>query len=244
MTGTFDLVLVAVSYAISVFGSYTGLVLAGQITDLRNAMDRMWLAFAAVALGGGAIWSMHFIGMLAYQPPIPVSYDATLTVLSLVLAVLFVGLGVYRVIRQRRMKFSTLGGSGIIMGLGVAAMHYTGMAALQFAGDSHYDPTIVALSVVIAIVASIAALWIAFTVRTTWQKLVSAFVMGIAVCGMHYTAMYGFSMTPNADKMHIAASTIMANELAGYIVVATIAVLAVALLSVFGKELRRVGATH
>lgn len=244
MTGTFDLVLVAVSYAISVFGSYTGLVLAGQITDLRNAMDRMWLAFAAVALGGGAIWSMHFIGMLAYQPPIPVSYDATLTVLSLVLAVLFVGLGVYRVIRQRRMKFSTLVGSGIIMGLGVAAMHYTGMAALQFAGDSHYDPTIVALSVVIAIVASIAALWIAFTVRTTWQKLVSAFVMGVAVCGMHYTAMYGFSMTPNADKVRIAASTIMANELAGYIVVATIAVLAVALLSVFGKELRRVSATH
>lgn len=244
MTGTFDLVLVGVSYAISVFGSYTGLVLAGQITDLRNSMDRMWLAFSAVALGGGAIWSMHFIGMLAYRAPIPVSYDATLTVASLALAILFVGLGLYRVIRQRRMKFSTLVSAGVFMGLGVAAMHYTGMAALQFAGDAHYDQTIVVLSVAIAIVASIAALWIAFTVRTTWQKLVSAFVMGIAVCGMHYTAMYGYSMTPNADKVHIPASTIMANELAGYIVVATVGVLAVALLSVFGKELRRLGVTN
>lgn len=244
MTGTFDPVLIAVSYAISVFGSYTGLVLAGQITDLRNTMDRMWLMFAAVALGGGAIWSMHFIGMLAYKPPIPVTYDPTLTVLSLVLAILFVGLGVYRVIRQRRMRLPTLIGAGIFMGLGVAAMHYTGMAALQFAGESHYDPTIVAVSIVIAIVASIAALWIAFTVRTTWQKLASAFVMGVAVCGMHYTAMYGFSMTKVESKMHIAPSTIMANELAGYIVVATIAVLAVALLSVFGKELRRLGVTN
>jgi NO-binding membrane sensor protein with MHYT domain len=244
MTGTFDLVLVAVSYAISVFGSYTGLVVAGQITDLRNGMDRMWLVFAAVALGGGAIWSMHFIGMLAYQPPIPVSYDATLTVASLVLAVLFVGLGLYRVISQRRLKIATLAGAGVIMGLGVAAMHYTGMAALKFAGDPHYDMTIVALSIAIAIVASIAALWIAFTVRTTWQKLVSAFVMGVAVCGMHYTAMYGFSMTPNAAKIRIEASTIMVNELAGYIVVATIAVLAVALLAVFGKELRRIGVNN
>jgi NO-binding membrane sensor protein with MHYT domain len=244
MTGTFDLTLIAVSYAISVFGSYTGLVLAGQITNLRNGIDRMWLVFAAIALGGGAIWSMHFIGMLAYKAPIPVSYDPMLTVASLVLAVLFVGLGVHQVIRQQRMKLSTLVSAGVIMGLGVAAMHYSGMAAMKFAGDPHYDQNIVALSIVIAIVASIAALWIAFHVRTTWQKLVSAFVMGVAVCGMHYTAMYGFSMTRNASDIRIAASTIMANELAGYIVVATVAVLAVALLSVFGKELRRVGMTN
>lgn len=243
MTGSFDVVLIAVSYAISVFGSYTGLVLAGQITDLRNAMDRMWLVFAAVALGGGAIWSMHFIGMLAYRPPIPVSYDATLTMVSMIVPIVFVGVGLYLVIRQRRMKVSTLVGAGTITGLGVAAMHYTGMAAMKFAGEPHYDSTIVAVSIVIAIVASIAALWIAFTVRTTWQKLVSAFVMGVAVCGMHYTAMYGFSMTRNLSKIYIAPSTIMANELAGYVIVATTAVLAVALLSVFGKELRRLGAS-
>lgn len=242
MTGTFDLVLVAVSYAISVFGSYTGLVLAGQIINLRNAMDRMWLVFAAIALGGGAIWSMHFIGMLAYKPPMPVTYDATLTVVSLAVAVLFTGIGVYLVIRQARMQVATLVLAGVVMGLGVAGMHYTGMAAMQMAGEMHHDTTIVAISIAIAIVASIAALWIAFNVRTTWQKLLSAFVMGVAVCGMHYTAMYGFTMTHVPGSRHIAPSTIMANELAGYIVVATVGVLGTALVAVFGKELRRVGA--
>src|SRR6266481_1224246 len=108
MQGTFDLVLVAVSYGISVFGSYVGLVLAGQIKDLRNTMDRMWLVGAAIAIGGGAIWSMHFIGMLAYKAPVPVTYDATLTVISMIVAIVFVGVGVYLVIRQRYMRFSTL----------------------------------------------------------------------------------------------------------------------------------------
>lgn len=244
MTGTFDLWLVAVSYAISVFGSYTGLVLAGQITNLRTAMDRMWLVFAAIALGGGAIWSMHFIGMLAYKPPVAVSYDAALTVASMLVAILFTGIGVWLVIRQNRMQAGTLGAAGIIMGLGVAAMHYTGMVAIEAAADMHYDMQIVVLSVVIAIIASMAALWIAFTVRTHWQKLASAVVMGVAVCGMHYTGMYGFSMTPNSDAVYVAESTILANELAGYIVVATVGVLAVALVSVFGKELQRLNAAE
>jgi len=233
--------LVAVSYAISVFGSYTGLVLAGQILNLRNTMDRTWLVFAAVALGGGAIWSTHFIGMLAYQPPITVTYDPIITVASLVAAVVFVGVGLYLVIRQARMKFATLAGAGVIMGLGVAAMHYTGMAAMRFAGEPHHNQTIVAISIVIAIVASIAALWIALRVRTTWDKLMGASVMGVAVCGVHYTAMYGLSMTLDATTIPVEPSTIVANELARYIVVATIAVLAVALLSVFGKEIPRLG---
>jgi NO-binding membrane sensor protein with MHYT domain len=239
MTGTYDVFLVVVSYAISVFGSYTGLVLAGQITDLRNGMDRTWLAFAAVALGGGAIWSMHFIGMLAYKPPMPVTYDPLLTAISMLVAILFTGIGVYMVIRQRRMKIATLVFAGVVMGLGVAAMHYTGMAAMQMAGEMHHDPMIVGVSIGIAIVASVAALWIAFNVRTTWQKFVSAFVMGVAVCGMHYTAMYGFTMTHSTTKPLMMPSTILASELAGHVIVATVAVLGVALFSVFGKELRR-----
>ncbi len=238
MTGTFDLTLVAVSYAISVFGSYTGLVLAGQITNLRNAMDRVWLVFAAVALGGGAIWSMHFIGMIAYKAPIPVSYDATLTIVSMLVAILFVGIGLYLVIGQRQMKIATLVGAGVIMGLGVAGMHYTGMYAIQMSGEMHHDEVIVAISLVIAVVASIAALWIAFTMRKTWQKLISAFVMGVAVCGMHYTAMSGMSMTHDHDSAFMTTSTILPTELAGYIVVATVGVLAAALLSTFAKELR------
>jgi len=237
MTGTFDLFFVAVSYAISVFGSYAGLVLAGQVTDLHKSTDRVWLVGAAIALGGGAIWAMHFIGMLAYKVPIPVTYDATLTLISMVVAIVFVGFGVYTVKRQQQLKLSTLVGGGVIMGLGVGAMHYTGMAAMKMAADPQHDLTIVGISLVIAIVASIAALWIALTMRETWQKIVSAFVMGVAVCGMHYTAMYGFSMTPNKSKIILTSSTILANDLTGYVAVATVIVLSAALVAAFAKEL-------
>ena len=240
MQGTFDLLLVAVSYVISVFGSYTALQLAGQVTDLRQGTDRVWLGGAAVALGGGAIWSMHFIGMLAYKTPIPVSYDITLTLASLVAAVAVTGFGLYLVIRQATMRLPVLVGSGFIMGLGVAAMHYTGMAAIRIAAQVHYDVTIVAISIVIAIVASTAALWIFFSLRKGWQKFLAAFVMGAAVCGMHYTAMMAFSFTPTKEAVELFAAAILGTQLAGYVAGATVVVLTMALLAVFAKELRTV----
>jgi NO-binding membrane sensor protein with MHYT domain len=112
------------------------------------------------------------------------------------------------------------------------------MWAMQMSGSMHHNTTIVGVSLIIAIVASIAALWIAFTMRKTWQKLVSAFVMGVAVCGMHYTAMQGMTIAHAHDSAFMTTSTILPTELAGYIVVATVGVLAVALLSTFAKELR------
>jgi NO-binding membrane sensor protein with MHYT domain len=242
MSGSHNLTLVALSYVISVFGSYTGLMLAGQIKDLRNGLDRLWLAFAAIALGGGAIWSMHFIAMLAYQSPITVTYDPLLTIGSMVVAILATGTGAYLVIRQPRLRVTTLIGAGVIMGLGVASMHYTGMAAMEMHGTMHHDHSIVAISIVIAIVASIAALWIAFTMREAWQKLLSALVMGVAVCGMHYTAMYGFTVAHVAHGAHTMTApsgpTILPVELAGHIVAATVMVFVAALLSIFTKELR------
>lgn len=233
MAATFDLPLVLVSYAISVFGSYTGLVLAGKVTDLRRGTDRLWLIGAAVVFGGAAIWAMHFIGMLAYKTSMPVHYDATLTLASLSIAILFTGIGLYMVIRQQRMKVSTLLAAGVVMGLGVAAMHYTGMAAMVMAAEMHHNSVIVALSIVIAIVASIAALWIAFTVRTMWQKVISALVMGIAVCGMHYTAMFGFIAWHDSRVVAASHSVITTNELAGYVVLGTMALLAAALFASF-----------
>lgn len=238
MQGTFDLMLVAVSYVISVFGAYTALQLAGQVTDLRDGTHKLWLAGAAIALGGGAIWSMHFIGMLAYKTSIPVSYDITLTLLSLVAAIVVTGFGLYMVIGQQTMRLPVLVVSGIVMGSGVAVMHYTGMAAMRIGAQVHHNLTIVIISLVIAIVASIAALWIAFTLREGWQKFIAAFVMGAAVCGMHYTAMTGFSYTPTEQATELFASAILGTSLAGYVAGATVVVLTLALLAVFAKELR------
>lgn len=244
MTGTYDLFYVVLSFAISVFGSYTGLVLAGQITNQHNSFNRLWLGGAAVSIGGGAIWAMHFIGMIAYKMPIFVSYDALLTVVSLLVAIVFTGIGVLLVIRQPKMHFGRLASAGVIMGLGVAAMHYTGMAAMRVGAIAHHDPKIVAVSLVIAIVASSAALWIAFTLRKTWQKIISAFVMGVAVCGMHYTAMTGLYFEVVAGMADPISNAIPANELAGHVSVATVAVLIISLVAVFAKQLRELDHAH
>src|SRR5205807_2224854 len=130
----------------------------------------------------------HFIGMLAFIMPIPLSYDIGLTTVSLLVAILVTGGGFY-VISRRSPSPLRLVLSGIFMGLGIAAMHYTGMAAMRGRAELSYDRLFVALSLVIAIGASTAALWLAFRTTDLWQKLAAAVVMGLAISGMHYTAM-------------------------------------------------------
>jgi NO-binding membrane sensor protein with MHYT domain len=131
---------------------------------------------------------MHFVGMLAFIMPIPMTYDIGLTTLSLVAAIFVTGVGFY-VISRHSASPLRLVLSGIFMGLGIAAMHYTGMAAMRGHAELSYDRLFVALSLVIAIVASTAALWLAFRTTDLGQKLVAAVVMGLAISGMHYTAM-------------------------------------------------------
>lgn len=239
MQATYDIWLVAASYIISVFGSYTALQLAGQITNLRDPMNKFWLVSAAVALGGGAIWSMHFIAMLAYTMPMPVSYDVTLTLTSLAVAIIVTGIGGYLVTGRQSVGIGRLVLAGTIMGVGVASMHYTGMAAMIMSADMQHDPKIVIVALVIAIVASTAALWIATNLRQGWQKVAAAFVMGAAVCGMHYTAMTGVILSHSAQSVGLA-SAIFARDLATYVIMATVAVLSLALVAVFSREFGRV----
>jgi NO-binding membrane sensor protein with MHYT domain len=187
VTGTHDPYLVALSILVACFASYTALDLSGHAGAARGVARRVWLVAAAITMGGG-IWSMHFIGMLAFVMPIPMSYDAGLTTLSLLVAIFVTGVGFY-VISRRSASPLRLVLSGIFMGLGIAAMHYTGMAAMQGHAELSYDRLFVALSLVIAIGASTAALWLAFRTTELWQKLAAAVVMGLAISGMHYTAM-------------------------------------------------------
>jgi NO-binding membrane sensor protein with MHYT domain/nitrogen-specific signal transduction histidine kinase/ActR/RegA family two-component response regulator len=149
----------------------------------------VWLVAAAIAMGGG-IWSMHFIAMLAFNMPISMSYDIGLTTLSLVVAIFVTGVGFYFINRQSAPPLSLVF-SGIFMGLGISAMHYIGMAAMREHAGISYDFLFLALSLVIAIGASTAALWLAFRTKDLGQKLVAAVVMGVAISGMHYSAMRG-----------------------------------------------------
>jgi len=138
---------------------------------------------------------MHFIGMLAYQVPLIISYDATLTAGSMLAAIVMTGVAVSMVGSQPKLKLGRLIAAGTLMGLGVACMHYLGILAMHMEAEMHHNPLMVAASVVIAIIVSMVGLWIAFTVRRAWQRFASAFIIGAAVCGMHYSAMFGVSFT-------------------------------------------------
>src|SRR6195256_2728478 len=196
ITGTHDPYLVALSILLASFASYTALDLGGDVGGARGLSRAAWLGGAACTLGGG-IWSMHFVAMLAFSMPIPMSYDVGLTALSLVAAIFVTGGGFYVISRQSASPVH-LALSGTFMGIGIVAMHYIGLAAMEGHAELSYDRLFVALSVVIAIGASTAALWLAFRTTDLGQKVIAAAVMGVAISGMHYTAMRAAIFTAHA----------------------------------------------
>lgn len=194
--GTYDPYLVALSILVAGFASYTALDLGGRAAPAQGPTLRIWLAAAALVMGSG-IWSMHFVAMLAFVLPMPMSYDVGLTVLSLILAILATSGGFY-VIRRAGVSGAGLILSGVLMGVAISGMHYTGMAAMRGPVTLSYDSLWVALSVTIAIGAATVALWLAFRTTDAGQKLAAAMVMALAISGMHYTAMRAAIFTADA----------------------------------------------
>jgi len=190
---SFDLLFVSMSFFLSVFGSYTALSFAIRIPSADKQSLPFWLITAAVALGGGAIWSMHFVGMMALNTPIDVSYDLFLTLSSLVMAIIACLAGLYIVGRSSG-EISMLILGGCLTGLGVACMHYLGMAAMIMPAEIEYNTSLVLLSITIALIAATTALWLAFNTRGILQRAGSSLIMGIAVCGMHYVGMLAVNM--------------------------------------------------
>jgi NO-binding membrane sensor protein with MHYT domain len=237
VTGTYNPYLVALSILVAAFASYTALDLGGRVAAARGLARRVWLAAAAITMGGG-IWSMHFVAMLAFTMPTPMSYDIGLTTLSLVVAMFVTGGGFY-VISRRSGSLLRLVLSGIFMGLGIAAMHYTGMAAMREHVDLGYDRIFVALSLIIAVGASTAALWLAFRTTDIGQKLIAAVVMGVAISGMHYTAMGGttFAAHGPVPEVHAFASLDQTN-LALAVAGTTFVILASALIASLSEQKR------
>ena len=192
---SFDPTLVALSFVIAVFGSLTGLQTVRRAVDRTGPAFVGWLGAAAASIGGGAIWSMHFIGMLAYHNDVSYSFDITRTLLSLVVAIVASGVGLYIAGRSQPTIPRFISG-GTVAGLGIAGMHYVAMSAMQMNADLTYRPGVVGLSIVIAIAAASVALGCAFTVRGAWATAAAAVVMGIGICGMHYTGMLAAVITP------------------------------------------------
>jgi len=233
LSASYDSLLVVVSLLVAVLASYTALDMTERINATQEYAGRSWLLGGAVAMGIG-IWSMHFVGMLAFRLPIDLGYDPWITFLSLLIAIGVSGFALW-IVSRPELPLRRLLNSALAMGVGIAAMHYTGMAALLMMPGIHYDPLLFAASVAIAIAASGAALWIAFRLRrnTPHVKLArggAAVVMGVAIVGMHYTGMAAANF-PEGSFCLAVRDGVSPGWLAILIIVVTLAVLTIALLT-------------
>src|SRR6202047_2469304 len=215
LIGSYNYALVALSVLIAIFASYAALDLAGRVTAAGGWTRAVWLLGGAGAMGTG-IWSMHYIGMLAFILPIPVAYHWPTVLLSLLAAILASVIALYVVSRKKMGASRALAGSAL-MGAGIASMHYIGMAAMRLPATCRFNSFLVVLSVVVAVLISLAALWITFHFRDQKmgigrEKLAGAVVMGAAIPVMHYTGMAAASFTSSgmpADLSHaVSISTL------------------------------------
>jgi PAS domain S-box-containing protein len=234
LIGSYNYALVALSVLIAMFASYAALDLAGRVTAAGGWTRAAWLLGGAGAMGTG-IWSMHYIGMLAFILPIPVAYHWPTVLLSLFAAILASVIALYVVSRQKMDASRAVAGS-VLMGAGIASMHYIGMAAMRLPAICQFNSFLVVLSVVFAVLISLAALWVTFHFRDEktgigWEKFAGAVVMGAAIPVMHYTGMAAASFTlagTPADLPHAVSISTLGT--AG-IVAVTFIVLGLAILT-------------
>ena len=240
VSASYSPALVLISLCVAILASYTALDLSGRIATARGRTQYLWIAGGALAMGFG-VWSMHFIGMLALQLPLALGYDLGLTLWSLLVAILSSGFALWLVSQPRLPALQLLFGA-LIMGAGISAMHYSGMAALRMQPGIDYDPALFGLSLVIAVGASAAALSIAFRLRrqTPYVRLMrggAAVIMGLAIVGMHYTGMAAANF-PIGSFCGAAIDGLSGNGLDNLVLVSSLAVLVIALLtSIFDARL-------
>ena len=249
--GNYDLVLVGLSIVVAIFASYASLLVSQHVTvTSAKTARRIWISFGGLSLGAG-IWSMHFVGMLSFNLPCSSSYDPSITFLSILPSVVSCILAI-KIISCREISRARLIYGGLLIGAGIGAMHYAGMAAMRLNGIIRYDAALFFLSIVVAISLATLALWIKFRLQqwqSRWNIWASATVMGMAVSGMHYTAMAAAYfirdggadvLTPGVAPALLATVVMVATSL---IIVATIVATYAEKnpLSAFGKSYRLIG---
>ena len=231
--GYYEPLLVITSILVGMLASYTALSLAMRVKQAQGRAPYFWIAGGALAMGSG-IWAMHFVGMLAFRLPIPVGYDAATTFVSWLLPVVASGLALWQ-LRHRAFGVRQLAGSALLMGLGINAMHYTGMASMQMHPAIAYSPWLFGLSLAIAIGASALALQIGLRMREDGRsrrvvQLAASVVMGGAIAGMHYTGMAAAHF--EAGSICRAAMVgVDQDHLAALVTIATVSLLSITLLA-------------
>ena len=234
LPSSYDLPLVALSVLIATSASYVGLHLAGRVTATSGRARLVWLIGGSTAMGIG-IWAMHYVGMLAFRLPVPVEYDWPTVLLSLLVGILCSAFALVVVSRKKMGLTYALIGS-VVMGCGIAGLHYIAMAAMRLPAKCRFDFRVVALSVVLAVVFSFAVLWLEFCFRdepknSVWRKLGSALVMGVAISAMHYTGMAAATFIPAARAVAQSHAVSISSLGTLGIAAATLQVLGLAVLS-------------
>ena len=230
VVGTYNPWLVLLSVIVAIFVSHTALNLSSRVaSSARKPSARLWLIGGAMSMGCG-VWSMHFVGMLAFSLPIALSYDTATTLASLAIAIGLSGFAL-SIASRPQITLGRLAVGAIVMGLGICAMHYSGMSAIQILPMITYAPSLLLASGAIAVAASFVALWLFFRLRkgSSWQmrvaRLGAAIVMGLAISGMHYTGMAASRFAPGS----FCTSAASPNN--SWLAI-TIAVIALAVLSI------------
>ncbi len=233
LDGYYEPLLVIISILVGMLASYTALSLAMRVKQAQGRAPYFWIAGGALAMGSG-IWAMHFVGMLAFRLPIPVGYDAATTFVSWLLPVVASGLALWQ-LRHRAFGVRQLAGSALLMGLGINAMHYTGMASMQMHPAIAYSPWLFGLSLAIAIGASALALQIGLRMREDGRsrrtvQLAASVVMGGAIAGMHYTGMAAAHFEAGSI-CRAAVVGVDQDHLAALVTIATVSLLSITLLA-------------
>lgn len=234
--GTFTPV---VAYLVSCVGAALGLLSTERAQNVTGPARYGWLAVAAVSIGGMGIWVMHFIAMLGASLGTKVSYDVPMTLLSMVVAIVVVGVGLLVVTNADPERLGPFVVGGVFTGLGVAGMHYTGMHAMVISAQVSYNTPRVLISVLIAVVTATTALWAAMNIRGAFAVAGASLVMGLAVTGMHYTGMSAMSVLVNPRAQVIVSNSpeLITSLIIGVTAVSVIIVFLLT-LTASAKELR------
>jgi NO-binding membrane sensor protein with MHYT domain/two-component sensor histidine kinase len=233
MVGSYNNALVVLSIVVAIVSSYVTFDLASRLTASHGRKQLLWLAGGALSMGSG-IWSMHFIGMLAFTHPQEMAYDLWITLVSLLLPMAVSGFALFAVSRGTVSTLHLMRGAAV-MGMGIVSMHYVGMAAMRMDPPMRYRAPLVALSILIAVIASFGGLWSALRLRMEtiltafWKKAGSAVVMGFGIAGMHYTGMAATLFAPGSVS-RVPDRGIDSVWLAGAVGVVSLGLLAATLL--------------
>jgi NO-binding membrane sensor protein with MHYT domain len=235
MVVSYQPVLVLLSIGVAILGSVTALALTSfSDTEDTGGGQRSVALLSGGLIMGATIWSMHFVAMMAVDFPVVVTYNLVETVGSIGIAIVATGAGLYLASSQRAGRVSIPLG-GVLMGLGIAGMHYLGMSAIRGCGLG-YSYQLVAASVGIAVGASMAALWFAFYKRTVWMTVAGGIVQGLAIASMHYTAMAATFFVALGAESQISAPLFSQSRMAymiaaGIVLISAVNLTMVALMS-------------